>query len=232
MTVRGQLLRMLEVVAEALGEDLRERMVFVGGCTTALFITDRVTLEDVRTTDDVDLIVDIAGYAQWSHLQATLRGRGFAESAQDNVICRMRLGLLKVDFMPDDEANLGFTNRWYKLGIETAETHALTDRLTIRLLTPPLFLATKLEAWLGRGGGDMLTSRDLEDVLLIVDGRPELVEDVRAANGEVRAFVAAQITALMAASDFDHLLHGNIRGPAGRADIVRQRLRALTRTGD
>lgn len=33
MTIRGQLLRMLEAVAEALGDDLRERLVFVGGCS-------------------------------------------------------------------------------------------------------------------------------------------------------------------------------------------------------
>lgn len=46
--VRAQLLDMLSAVATALGDDLRSRLVFVGGCTTALFITDPVTLEDVR----------------------------------------------------------------------------------------------------------------------------------------------------------------------------------------
>ena len=63
VTVRGQLLHMLETVAVALGPELRQKLVFVGGCTTALFITDFITLEDVRATDDVDLIVDLAGYA-------------------------------------------------------------------------------------------------------------------------------------------------------------------------
>ena len=43
--VKGQLLHMLETVATALGDDLRARLVFVGGCTTALFITDPITLE-------------------------------------------------------------------------------------------------------------------------------------------------------------------------------------------
>lgn len=117
MTVRGQLLLMLQTVAEALGEDFRERLVFVGGCTTALFITDEVTLEDVRATDDVDLIVDLAGYGEWAQLREELRQRGFAESPEDNVICRMRLRDLKVDFMPDDAGILGFTNHWYAAGI-------------------------------------------------------------------------------------------------------------------
>ncbi len=65
-TVTGQLLLMLETVANALGDDLRKRLVFVGGCTTALFITDEVVLESVRATDDVDLIVDLVGRAQWA----------------------------------------------------------------------------------------------------------------------------------------------------------------------
>lgn len=138
MTVRGQLLLMLQTVAEALGEDFRERLVFVGGCTTALFITDKVTLEDVRATDDVDLIVDLAGHGEWAQLREELRQRGFAESPEDNVTCRMRLRDLKVDFMPDDAGILGFTNHWYAAGIETAVTHELTDTLRIKELSPEL----------------------------------------------------------------------------------------------
>jgi len=43
-------------------------------------------------------------------------------------------------------------------------------------LRPPLFIATKLEAFRGRGGGDVVTSHDLEDIVMVIDGRPELVE--------------------------------------------------------
>lgn len=232
MSVRGRLLAMLEQVAEALGEDLRARLVFVGGCTTAFFVTDVATLEGVRATDDVDLVVDLAGYGEWARLQDELRARGFRESAEDDVICRMRLGALKVDIMPDDPAILGFSNPWYRLGMETAIDQRLTDRLTIRLFTPPLFLATKLQAWCGRGGGDMVMSRDLEDVLLVVDGRPALVGEVRAAEPEVRAFIAGEIAALMRGRDFDHLLEDNIRGPEGRADIVYRRLADLAASAD
>ena len=71
-TVKGQLLLMLETVANALGDDLRKRLVFVGGCTTALFITDEVVLESVRATDDVDLIVDLVGRAQWAQRVARM----------------------------------------------------------------------------------------------------------------------------------------------------------------
>ncbi len=232
MTVQGQLKEMLKTVAVALGDDLRERLVFVGGCTTALYITDPITLEGVRATDDVDLIVDLAGFAAWAELMDQLRQRGFAEAPEDNVICRMKLGELKVDFMPDDEAILGFSNRWYAKGIETAVPTALDEALVIRRLTSPLFVATKLEAYCGRGGGDLIGSRDAEDILLLVDGREELTDEVAAAEPEIRDYIAEQITELFLADEnFDHFLEGNIRGPEGRADIVNDRLDALARTG-
>lgn len=227
-SIQGQLLAMLTAVAEALGDDLRKRLVFVGGCTTALFITDAITLEDVRATDDVDLIVDLAGFSEWAQLLERLRERGFSESPNDSVICRMHLGQIKVDFMPDDPKILGFSNRWYEVGIETAVDCPLDDKLIIRLLTPALFVATKLDAYLGRGGNDLLSSRDAEDILLIVDGREELVAELGGAEEEVRTYIGDQFKDMLAAPDFDDFLEGNIRGPQGRVEIVRQRFIAIT----
>lgn len=231
MTVQGRLKEMLRTVADALGDELRARLVFVGGCTTALHITDPITLEDVRATDDVDLIVDLAGFAAWAELLEQLRKQGFTEAADDNVICRMKLGELKVDFMPDDDRILGFSNRWYGKGIETAVETSLDDAITIRRLTSPLFIATKLEAYRGRGGGDLIASRDAEDILLLVDGRPELVDEVGAADADVRSYIAEQFENLLSDRDFDHFLEGNIRGPEGRVDIVRERFVALSKVG-
>lgn len=231
-TVKGQLLQMLQTVAQSLGDDLRERLVFVGGCTTALFITDEIVLEGVRATDDVDLIVDLVGHAQWAQLQDQLRQKGFVESPEDEIICRMRLGELKVDFMPDDESILGFSNRWYAKGIETAVTCPLNETLNIKRLTPELFVATKLEAYLGRGNGDLLGSRDIEDILLVVDGREELVAEIQNADDDVRSYIAEKFKALLSHEDFDHFLEGNIKGPEGRVDIVRERFVAISNAGE
>ncbi len=228
MTVQSHLKEMLKAVAVALGDELRARLVFVGGCTTALYITDPIILEGVRMTDDVDLIVDLAGFAEWAELVDRLRERGFAEAAEDDVICRMKLGDLKVDFMPDDAEILGFTNRWYAEGIETAVPAMLDEALEIRHLTPPLFVATKLEAYRGRGGGDLIGSRDAEDILLLVDGREELVKEITAAASEIRIYSSEQITAMLEDPNFEHFLQGNVRGPSGRADIVYERLIAIS----
>lgn len=55
---------MLEVVPRALGEDLRKRIVFVGGSTTGLLVTDNFTREEIRFTEDIDLVVKVAAYAE------------------------------------------------------------------------------------------------------------------------------------------------------------------------
>jgi predicted nucleotidyltransferase len=227
MTVQGQLLAMLETVAEAIGDELRRQMVFVGGCSTAVLITDQITLAEVRATDDIDLIVDLSGMAAWMQLQQELHQKGFTVSGEDDVICRMRLGDLKVDFMPDDPDILGFSNRWYKRGIQTSVTYALPSGRKIKHLTAPLFLATKLEAYLGRGKGDPIGSHDLEDIINVIDGRPELLAEIGEADDDVRLYISEQLDALMRHQDFDNFLYGNVRGPEGRAEIVLDRMKAI-----
>lgn len=226
--INPALLDILRTVASALGVDLRERLVFLGGSVTALLITDRVTLKDVRTTDDVDLIINLAGYPGWTELLEQLRAKGFSESAQDSVICRLRLGRLKVDFMPDDPNILGFSNRWYAKAIDTANTYRLSDELNINLIAPEMFIATKLEAYLSRGNDDLFSSKDAEDILLIIDGRPELIDEISASDEEVRRFISEQIKAMIDNPDFYDFVEGNVRSPEGRSDIVRDRFLAIS----
>lgn len=186
---------MLEKVALALGPELCQQMTFVGGCTTGLLLTDDFTKEQVRHTDDVDLIVHIIGYLGFSKLQEELRQKGFTcpipENGEDPPICAMYLGDLRVDFMPDDEEVLGFSNRWYRQAMESASTYSLKDNLLIQLVSPVYFLATKLEAYKGRGNDDALGSRDIEDILNLIDGRAELLREVRSASSDVQSYISS-----------------------------------------
>jgi predicted nucleotidyltransferase len=149
------------------------------------------------------------------------------ESLEDDVNCRMRLGDLKVDFMPDDEDILGYSNRWYAKGLELAQDYSLADDLTIKLLTPPFFVATKLEAYLGRGNDDPLASHDLEDILNLVDGREELVAEIEATDEDVREYIADQISRLLEHRDFDYAVQGITRGDKDRESLIFERLEAL-----
>jgi hypothetical protein len=54
---------------------------------------------------------------------------------------------------------------------------------------------------------------------------------MQAASGEVRSYLSEQLQALLQHLDFETFLHGNIRGPDGRVDIVHQRVKALAGLG-
>ncbi|MBE3675005.1 hypothetical protein [Pseudoalteromonas distincta] len=215
---------MLIKVATALGDDLIRSMVFVGGCTTGLLVTDEFTKEQIRYTDDVDLIVDIMGYAAWTDLQEQLKVKGFSIDMGEDVMCRMILDNLKVDFMPVDEKALGFTNIWYKDAVATAEDYELNDALTIKLITPEYFVATKLEAYLGRGKGDALSSHDIEDLLNIFDGRASIVNDILSASEDLKNYISEQLNSLMEDGNFEYAVQGTARNSLDREQLIFERI--------
>ena len=59
---------------------LQRRFVFVGGATVSLHIDDKAAAA-VRATDDVDLVVEVAGYGEYARIEETLRGHGFSQLA-------------------------------------------------------------------------------------------------------------------------------------------------------
>ncbi len=216
---------MILAVAQAIGEEMCRQVAFVGGCTTGLLLTDDFTLEQVRHTDDVDLIVHVVGQMGWADLQAKLRSRGFRDIiSDDGPICAMALGELRVDFMPDDPSILGFSNRWYREALSTAEDFPITGDICIRLVTPAFFIATKLEAYLGRGNNDPLSSQDIEDILNLFDGRHTLVEEIDSASRELKKYIAEQLDNLLADSNFDYAVQTAALGDSQREDWIYERL--------
>ncbi len=137
-----------------------------------------------------------------------------------------------LDVMPTDEDVLGFGNRWYDMAVRTAETVQLPSGQSIRLIAPPVFLATKLEAFHGRGGGDFLASHDLEDIAVVIDGRPELVNEVAICETVLRKYLADEIGSLLGNAAFLEALSGHLPADEtsqARLPIIRERLRLISR---
>jgi hypothetical protein len=86
-----------------------------------------------------------------------------------------------------------------------------------------VFLATKLEAFHSRGQDDLF-SHDLEDVLVVVDGRTELRQEILNAPAEIRAYLQAEFSSLLSNQRFLELLPGLI-GDASRESLVLERLK-------
>jgi len=153
----------------------------------------------------------VNGQKEWYQWQQKLKQQGFSVSMEDDVICRMRLGTQKVDFMPDDESILGFSNRWYHQALLHVQPHPLSNKITINILAPAYFIATKLEAYQGRGNNNPMESHDIEDIINPVDGRETLAKEVEAANNDVRRFIAQQFRSLLLHSDFVYAVQGNLQ---------------------
>jgi hypothetical protein len=212
-------------MARVLG-DLRDEMVFIGGCAAGLLVSDPAA-EGVRPTTDVDAIAEISTYGDYHRMEQRLTQRGFRPMPESGVICRWKHPDARgaFDLMPIEESVLGFSNRWYPEAIQTANRFELAADLTIRLISAPCFVATKLEAFISRGKRD-LSSHDLEDILVVIDGRPELINEIEDAPSELRRFVKEEVAALLARPDFSNTLPGLIADPS-RSGIVGQRLEVL-----
>ncbi|ATQ73630.1 hypothetical protein CR152_03235 [Massilia violaceinigra] len=218
-----------EQTAEALGPALLETSAFVGGCVVGLLITDEFTKEQVRATDDVDLIVDVMNYAAYAKLSGELQKRGFKVSIQDDIQCRWRLGELIVDVMPTDEKILGYSNRWYAPAIESAIWFELPSTHRIRVVNAPYFVATKIEAFKGRGNNDFFTSRDIEDIITLVDGRETLLEEIAAIGGCFEKYVSSSIQEFLRENDFEYAVDSAVRSDTGRSTVIFDRFESLAR---
>jgi hypothetical protein len=222
----------LDLLAEAarLLKPLLGELVFVGGCTTALLITDKAAA-DVRPTFDVDAIAEITSYAAYADFSERLRKIGFAEDTTEGApICRWLQKKTILDVMPLDEKILGFSNRWYRPAMESAEERELERGLRIRVVTAVYFCATKLEAFAGRGKDDYLSSRDLEDLVAVIDGRAELVQEIRSAQEDVRTYIASEINKLLRTQAFVDALPGYLLPDAAsqaRITLLVSRLRQI-----
>ena len=195
-----------------------------------LLVTD-VSAQRIKATIDVDLVVHVESRAEYRKIEKQFEALGFVHDlSAEAPICRWRSGEIVVDLMPTDETILGFRNRWYVLAVQTAETLVLPNGLRINLITAPAFIATKLEAFKGRGNNDYLASHDMEDIVTVVDGRVTLLEEVNASSTALREYLAAEFDALMSNPRFAEALGGHLPGDPGsqqRLPRLRARLRAL-----
>lgn len=166
-------IEMLALIANKL-EELRDEVTFVGGCIVGLLITDKAA-PDVRFTIDVDCVINIITLSDYHKLEKKLRSKGFCQTAAgDHPICRWEYNGIFLDIMPVDKTVLGFSNYWYKEALQHAVVKTIKKSLNVRVITAPYFLATKLEAFKDRGDNDFIASHDLEDIIAVLDGRPEI----------------------------------------------------------
>jgi predicted nucleotidyltransferase len=221
---------MLAIVGVKLSR-LPRRVVFIGGATTGLLLTDSAAPE-ARSTIDVDIIVQVDSYTEYvTDVRRELRAIGAREDTSDDApLCRWVLDGVHVDVMAPSEQVLGFTNRWYHDALRHVEERRLPDGTVILVTTGPLFLATKIEAFRGRGGEDFMASKDMEDIITVMDGRPEIVEEVAAVESALRDFLCDAFAEWLSRRDFADVVAGHLlfdSDSQGRADEILERMASI-----
>jgi len=167
--------------------------VFVGGAIVELYFTDPVS-ERVRPTSDMDAICRVTSYTEYHRLGDQLRELSFRQSVRDaDPVYRWRSEGHVLDVMPTDPSILGFSNPWYDVALERKMSVEVAGDLVVYVPEPPVFLASKLSAHADRGREDPTTSVDLEDVVALFSGRPELAEEVQRSGPQLREWVGRHI---------------------------------------
>ena len=117
-TWRAGICAAISAIAHAL-EGEHPPVMFVGGVATALFPLPQGI--DVRPTNDVDCVVDLASTADYYAFVNRLRARGFHECTDEGApLCRLVYQGIRVDFVATADTGIGPSNRWYTSAIAAA----------------------------------------------------------------------------------------------------------------
>lgn len=167
---------------------LRAKVAFVGGAMISMYADDPAA-DEVRPTTDIDLSLTLESYVAWTKLQEELAALGFQPDQKSKVICRFLYDDVTVDVMPDDEKVIGFSNPWYRPGLQKVQSYKLTEGPDINILPLPYFLATKFSAFNGRGKGNHVTSHDFEDIIYLTDNAMTVVNQIKEADANVKDYL-------------------------------------------
>ena len=137
-------------------------------------------------------------------MQEQLSKLGFHPDPFGPSICRYKIGDVPIDIIPSSDSPIGQSNRWYKVGMDNlivTEVHGQD----IQILPAPCFLATKFEAFNGRGK-DYRTSHDMEDIIYVIDNRTTIVDEIETAQMEIRDFIQSELKKIVENGLLDEML--------------------------
>lgn len=186
----------IKVLEEALSK-LKNKFVYVGGAVVELYCDDPARAE-VRTTDDVDVVVELINLSAYATLEEDLIAIGINPDMFSGVACRYKYHDIIIDIMPMNEHILGFTNIWYNEGLRNSVSYNLEDNLTIKIFILPYFLGSKFEALKSeRHGKDYRCNSDFEDIIYIFDNRINIKNELIESKNDVKSYLQKSISELL-----------------------------------
>ncbi|MEZ4847234.1 MAG: nucleotidyl transferase AbiEii/AbiGii toxin family protein [Bacteroidia bacterium] len=176
-------------VAKALKE-LKNSMVFIGGAVLSLY-SDDPKAGEVRPTTDIDLTIKMIKYGSWAMMEERLAELMIFPDPFGRAICSYKYEDISIDIMPSEENPIGPLNPWYQKGFEDLLKIEVIGE-EIQIFSAPVYLATKFEAFNGRGN-DYRMSHDFEDIIYVLDNRSTIVEEIARSDLDVKEFIQTQL---------------------------------------
>ncbi len=216
-------LEMLEIVASGLAE-LKDTVMFVGGAVAELY-AENSGAAPVRSTLDIDLIINIVSKSEFANLEEHLRKLGFANDFSEGApICRWLFQGIKVDVMPIDTKVLGFSNEWYHIGYERRLPVELPLSGIIYILPPAIYMCTKLSATRNRGA-DLIMSHDFEDLIYLISNCHALSEDIRKTDANARRFISTSLKEFQENPNFEEAISYALPyGDTDRQSVIQKKI--------
>lgn len=207
---------------------LKNEVVFVGGATVSLY-ADRQT-EEVRPTEDVDILVEIWTRKDFADIEQKLRDLGFVNDQFSGVICRYTIQGITVDVMATGEKALGFSNKWYPDGYKNALEYIIDDDHRVKIFSAPYFIASKLEAFKNRGKNDGRTSTDFEDIVFVFENRFSIWEELNTAEDHLKNYLKDTFRQMLQIPFFEEWIdvHASYGSPPATYYII-EKLEEFTR---
>lgn len=143
--------------------------------------------------------------------------------------CRFRYEDLKIDVMSTQSVGWAPSNPWFAKGFEKAITKTL-DKVIIKVLPLPYFVATKMEAFFDRGIKDIYASHDLEDIAYLFNYTTNIDEQILASEKEVKQFLIKKLNICKNDKTILTAIRGSLYFDQAdeRMEIIQERIQNIT----
>ena len=100
-------------------------------------------------------------------------------------------------------------NPWFAPGFALKEKVEVEEQI-IQILPLPYFLATKFEAYNGRGKNEPRTSHDFEDIVYVLENRTDIAEQIITAPEDVKPFLKSEFESILKDRAKQEAILGNL----------------------
>ena len=182
------------VIARAI-EPVLKQVVLAGPPVVELLLTDPAAVGSAASFA-ADAVLTLLSTAMTDRLGIELQKRGFTRSARTADGDQWDLAGVGAVRLVHVQTEGDAADVWAEYATLLTLPIAIDEQLTVRIAGAPAVLALELAAF-ARRGRNAFASAELERIITLVVGRPELGRECAASPPELRTFISAELVLLL-----------------------------------